>query len=334
LTRSTDFDQPAEIPGAFTFVEAGSTNYDTGWVCTTDAPVTVGTTNIIFTQFSGAGQYTANTSAGLLLTGTVFSAKIDDNTTAFDGSGNIIVKAGANLTTPNIGAATGTSLSVTGNITGANLNAAGLSLSSNVVSALNVSGEIAGSNITTPGLISAAGNIAGGNVNTGIVSASGNVVAANLNAAGLSLSSNVISALNVTGAIAGANLTTPGLVSAAGNITGGNVNTGIVSASGNVVAANLNAAGLSLSSNVVSSLNVTGEIAGANVTTPGLISATGNITGANATLTAGTVSTTTATGALVVTGGLGVGGNIYATAVYDNSVRVLTENSTVDGGTY
>ena len=37
---------------------------------------------------------------------------------------------------------------------------------------------------------------------------------------------------------------------------------------------------------------------------------------------------------LVVTGGLGVGGNIYATAVYDNSVRVLTENSTVDGGTY
>ena len=81
-------------------VEAGSTNADTGWVCTTNAPVTMGTTNIVFAQFSGAGQYTANTSAGLSLIGTQFNAKVDENTTAFDGSGNIIVKAGANLTTP------------------------------------------------------------------------------------------------------------------------------------------------------------------------------------------------------------------------------------------
>jgi hypothetical protein len=122
----------------------------------------VGTTDITFAQFSGAGQYTANTAAGLSLNGTVFSAKVDENTTAFDGSGNIIVKAGANLTTPNIGAATGTSLSTAGNITGnvligstisttgnviaGNLNAAGLSLSSNVVSNLNVTGAIAGAN--------------------------------------------------------------------------------------------------------------------------------------------------------------------------------------------
>ena len=168
LTRATDFDNGSpsgEIPGAFTFVEAGSTNADTGWVCTTNAPVTMGTTDIVFAQFSGAGSYTANTSAGLSLTGTVFSAKVDNTTTAFDGGGNIIVKASANLTTPNIGAATGTSLSTTGtitggnlaagtgtistsgNITGGNLNAAGLSLSSNVVSALNVTGNITGNNI-------------------------------------------------------------------------------------------------------------------------------------------------------------------------------------------
>ena len=168
LTRATDFDNGSpsgEIPGAFTFVEAGSTNADTGWVCTTNAPVTMGTTDIVFAQFSGAGSYTANTSAGLSLTGTVFSAKVDNTTTAFDGGGNIIVKASAALTTPNIGAATGTSLSTTGtitggniaagtgtistsgNITGGNLNAAGLSLSSNVVSALNVTGNITGNNI-------------------------------------------------------------------------------------------------------------------------------------------------------------------------------------------
>ena len=165
LTRATDFNQPVEIPSAFTFVEAGSTNADTGYVCTTNAPVVIGTTDIVFAQFSGAGSYTANTSAGLSLTGTVFSAKTDNVTTAFDGGGNIIVKASAALTTPNIGAATGTSLSTTGtitggnlaagtgtistsgNITGGNLNAAGLSLSSNVVSALNVTGNITGNNI-------------------------------------------------------------------------------------------------------------------------------------------------------------------------------------------
>jgi PKD domain len=116
LTRATDFNQASEIPSAFTFVEYGTINADTGWVCTTNSPVVIGTTNIVFVQFSGAGSYTANTAAGLSLIGSQFNAKVDDNTTAFDGSGNIIVKAGANLTTPNIGVATGTSLSVSGNV--------------------------------------------------------------------------------------------------------------------------------------------------------------------------------------------------------------------------
>jgi hypothetical protein len=217
LTRATDFNQPAEIPGAFTFVESGSTNADTGYVCTTNAPVVIGTTNIVFAQFSGAGSYTANTSAGLLLTGSVFSAKTDNVTTAFDGGGNIIVKASAQLTTPNIGAATGTSVSVTGNITGGNLNAAGLSLSSNVVSALNVTLDIAGANVTTPGLISASGTITGGNLATGgTVSAGGNITGAALNGSGLSLSGNVTSALNVTGNITGGNVNGVGTVYSAG----------------------------------------------------------------------------------------------------------------------
>ena len=50
-------------------------------------------------------------------------------------------------------------MSVTGNITGGNLNAAGLSLSSNVVSALNLS-----SSLTASTTVSAIGNVAGGNV--------------------------------------------------------------------------------------------------------------------------------------------------------------------------
>lgn len=72
LTRATDFDQVAEIGGGdFVFVEQGSYNNNTGWVCI-DRVTTVGTDSIIFEQFSGAGTYGAGN--GLQLTGTTFSA--------------------------------------------------------------------------------------------------------------------------------------------------------------------------------------------------------------------------------------------------------------------
>jgi hypothetical protein len=89
LTRSTDFDTGSEVPSAFTFVEAGTQNADTGWVCTTNAPVTMGTTPILFTQFSGAGQYSAGT--GLTLAGTVFSISNTAVTTGSFGSSCIIL---------------------------------------------------------------------------------------------------------------------------------------------------------------------------------------------------------------------------------------------------
>jgi hypothetical protein len=64
-------DNGTEFPGAYVFVEQGTVNADTGWVCTNNAPVTLGTTNIVWTQFSGAGTYTA--SNGVLLTGSNFT---------------------------------------------------------------------------------------------------------------------------------------------------------------------------------------------------------------------------------------------------------------------
>ena len=71
LTRSTDFDTPAEMAGGdFTFVTAGTLYDNTGWVMT-DPVTTVGTTNVNWVQFSGAGTYTAGT--GLTLTGSQFS---------------------------------------------------------------------------------------------------------------------------------------------------------------------------------------------------------------------------------------------------------------------
>ena len=69
--RSTDMSTWAQVPGAFTFIETGSTLADTGWVCTSNAGGTIGVTAINFTQFSGGASYTAGT--GLTLTGSVFS---------------------------------------------------------------------------------------------------------------------------------------------------------------------------------------------------------------------------------------------------------------------
>ena len=68
LTRTPDADAASELTGgAFTFTEEGTTNADNGYVLTTNGTPTLGTTNITFEQFSGAGQISAG--AGLTKTG-------------------------------------------------------------------------------------------------------------------------------------------------------------------------------------------------------------------------------------------------------------------------
>ena len=112
-----------------------------------------------------------------------------------------------------------------------------------------------------------------------------------------------------------------------GNVTITDISVGNVTASGNVLAGNLNAAGLSLSSNVVSVLNVTGNVNGGNLRTPGVISATGNITGGNV-LGGANVNATTHTGTTVsvtgnITGGNVLGGaNVNATTHTGTTVSV------------
>lgn len=60
MTRSADAEVTGEITGGtFAFVEEGTINADTGWVVSTDGVITVGTSSIAWTQFSGAGQITA-----------------------------------------------------------------------------------------------------------------------------------------------------------------------------------------------------------------------------------------------------------------------------------
>ena len=56
LTRATDFNSDAKVTAnAFTFAETGTTYADTGWVLVSDGPLTLNTSNLTFTQFSGTG---------------------------------------------------------------------------------------------------------------------------------------------------------------------------------------------------------------------------------------------------------------------------------------
>jgi hypothetical protein len=70
-SRAADFDSSAEIDGGdFVFVTGGTANDNKGYV-QTNTVGTIGTDAIEFTQFSGAGTFTAGN--GLTLTDTVFS---------------------------------------------------------------------------------------------------------------------------------------------------------------------------------------------------------------------------------------------------------------------
>ena len=78
LTRATDFDTDADIsPGAFCFVEEGTIASDTGFVLSTNDPITLDSTALSFTQFSSAGVPSAGD--GLETSGNVFSVDLKAN---------------------------------------------------------------------------------------------------------------------------------------------------------------------------------------------------------------------------------------------------------------
>lgn len=113
LTRATDFDSAVEIAGGdFTFVDAGSTLANTGWV-QVDEVTTVGTDPIVWQQFSGAGTYTA--SNGVQLVGSNFSGVVVSGggltvgASGFDIDSAVVVKKYA----ANVGDGSATSYTIT-----------------------------------------------------------------------------------------------------------------------------------------------------------------------------------------------------------------------------
>jgi hypothetical protein len=281
LTRAIDMNVGTEFPGAFVFIETGTVQADTGWVCTSDSPITVGTTAIVFTQFSGAGEYTAGT--GLTLTGTQFSVSNTAVTAGAYGNGDYNatftvnqqgqLTAAANVAiTANAANLTGTTLSST--VLNSSLTSVGtltaLAVTGNVsagnVSATSVTGTLttaAQPNITSVGTLTSLDVT--GNANVGNIGGAAGVFTANVSAGNLSTGG----VLSVTGNANVGNLGTGGLITATGNVSGGNLTTGgAVVATGNVSGGNLTTGG---------ALSVTGNANVGNLSTAGTVVATGNI---------------------------------------------------------
>jgi hypothetical protein len=336
LTRADDFDTPTEMGGGdFTFIQQGTIYNDTGWVMT-DPVTTVGTSTVNFVQFSGAGTFTAG--AGLTLTGTEFSVNVDNLTTDISG-GNVVVKTSAQFTTPNIGAATGTSLTATGNVAGGNLTTAG------VVSA---TGNVIGGNLTTAGAVVATGNVSGGNITTGadvvavgnIDSTAGifngdgfglsNIPAANIT--GLSLSGiangtsnvdiatadgNISMAVNGTGDVvivsdAGIEVTGTADISSTVTAPAFTANTGLFTGDAgglsNVVGANVTGeVSFAATANAVAGANVSGQVANALVSGTVYTAAQPNVT------SVGTLTSVEVSGTANIAGNVNVGANEIST---------------------
>ena len=240
LTRSSDFDTPAEMAGGdFTFITAGTLYDNTGWVMT-DPVTTVGTTAVNWVQFSGAGTYTAGT--GLTLNGNQFNISNTAVTAATYGNGdrvasftvnaqgqltaasNVVIAANAaNLTGTTLAATivtssltsvgTLTALAVTGNVTAGNVYANSGTIGASI-------GLLTTGNITTIN----SGLLQNGNSNV-TITANGNVTI------------NAVGGPRIIATATGANIT--GTLGVSGNANVGNLGTAQVLATANITAPQL-----------------------------------------------------------------------------------------------
>lgn len=154
-SRSADMNVWSEVPSAFTFIEAGTTLADTGWVCTANQGGTIDVTAMPWSQFSGAGTYLAGN--GLSLTGNTFAVVANGSTLNVSSSGVKISDTYPGQTsittlgTISTGVWNGTDIAVADGGTGAsdaanaraNLSAAVLGANNDITSMSGITGPIA-----------------------------------------------------------------------------------------------------------------------------------------------------------------------------------------------
>lgn len=114
-TRATDADANGEItPGAFWFVEEGTTYGKTQWRCENTGAITIGSTNITINQFGAAGSYTAGN--GLSLTGNDFNIGAGTGISVASDSVAIDTSVVARKYAVTVGDGAATSITVTHNL--------------------------------------------------------------------------------------------------------------------------------------------------------------------------------------------------------------------------
>jgi hypothetical protein len=285
-------------------------------------------------------------------------------TGAISATGNVTANNGMFTNIVNVTSYTGTVVSVTGNVTANNGMFTNIvNVASHTGTVVSVTGNVTGNYFIGNGsqltgiATGAASNISNGTSNIQIVAANANAI---VNIGGTSnvvvfanTGAYVTGVISATGNITGGNLITPGsggAISGAGNITGGNI-----SSSGNVNAGNVVAATVSVTSNVIvagtgGSISGTGNITAGNLLTSGLISATGNVTGnyfiGNGFALTGILATSLANGTSsiqlpVVNGNatINIGGTsnvaVFAnTGAYITGVISVTGNVVANNGTF
>ena len=147
--RSSDFDANSEVTsGAFVFVEQGTVAADQGFVLTTDGSITVGSTSLSFTQFSGAGSITAGD--GLQKSGSTISADLKANGGLVIESAELALKLDASSITGTLAVSDGGTGGTSASAARSNL---GLVIGTNVQAFDQQLADVAGLSTTDGGFI-------------------------------------------------------------------------------------------------------------------------------------------------------------------------------------
>jgi hypothetical protein len=308
-----------------------------------------------------AGSITAG-AGGILTTGNVRGGNLVSDA-AITATGSIA--SGANITAQG-------QISTQGNVIANNISAGNIINTGvlNATSNVSAAGNVTGSNLVTGGAVTAVGTIRGGSLTTGgLISATGNIIAAsggffvgdggflsNVTAISNVTTSqitngttvlavagpngNIFATINAVGNIlvlstAGAAVT--GTMSATGNITGANVNTGgLVSATGNINGGNVNA-GIGNFTTVIGAANASsltsGTVSADRLSGSYTINVTGNVSGTAATVTNAAQANITSVGtltSLAVTGNV-TAGNLSGTSIVGTLTTAAQNNITSVG---
>ena len=284
--RSADLATGSDAHGISIFIEEGTTQESSGWVCNNaEGDDLVGTDDLVFVQFTGAGLIIAG--AGLDKTGNTLSANVDEVTTTIS-SDNIIVKDEGINTTQLADNAVTTLKLLDANVTNAKL----------LNSSLNVT---AGDGLQNGGLVSLGGSVTL-NVDSTILRTTGDQSASGVQSftnttdstsvstgavvidGGLGIDKNITGGADATfgGTVEGNTLTDGTMSSTNGVITNvTSIGTGSLTAS-------MTIEGDTITDGTMSS--TAGAISGATTITASSAITGGSITDGTATLSAGTLS--------------------------------------------